>query len=226
MQQPERTIRGAIVVKFAVAGGLLVNAGNAIAIVMEPWRRGPETLKWLLLAEENNPSTWLTAALLLAVAATLFLFSINFQPGQKRAWQLLGVLMVALSFDEVATVHERLDDFSDTSGLLTYAWVVPALVAVCVVTALTLPLIRRLAADLRRGLVMAAALYASGGIGIEAIAGWWDSNHGASNATYHLISTLEENMELGGVVLALAALLRYASKARMGAVVHVDYQRS
>ena len=54
---------------------------------------------------------------------------------------------------------------------------------------------------------MAATLYIGGAIGVELIGGRFAELHGKRNLTYHLLTTVEESLEMGGVILFIWALL-------------------
>ncbi|MDH4148219.1 MAG: hypothetical protein OEY23_23930, partial [Acidimicrobiia bacterium] len=89
----------------AVAAIAAVNLANAGAILFAPWERperiGTETTRWLLLAEENNPSTWLQSMLLAGAAgAALALAQVG---TQRRGWKVAAGLLALLPLDEAAS---------------------------------------------------------------------------------------------------------------------------
>ncbi len=51
-----------------------------------------------------------------------------------------------------------------------------------------------------------------GAIGVEAISGKQASLHGEQNSTYNLIITVEELLEMAGVIVFIYALLDYISR--------------
>jgi hypothetical protein len=56
---------------------------------------------------------------------------------------------------------------------------------------------------------MAAILYIGGAIGVELFEGRYAELHGTSNLTYNMFITVEESLELGGVILFIWGLLVY-----------------
>jgi hypothetical protein len=48
-----------------------------------------------------------------------------------------------------------------------------------------------------------------GGIGCELIGGWFAELHGTANLTYATITTVEESLEMAGVIIFIWALLVY-----------------
>jgi len=204
----------------ALAAVLLVDALGLAAVAIRPWDRpdafGAATADWLLLTHETNPSTWLTAALLLAVGGlALVALATASHAAERRFWLLTALVTCALSLDEVAAGHERMADVLRVDGTVgTYAWVLPGLVLASIVSAAFARGVVVLPPRTRRDLAVAGVVYLAGALGVEAIAGWWDSGHGNENMPYHLISFVEENLEFAGVVLAGTAILGHAAARR------------
>lgn len=201
----------------------LVNLLNLAALLLRPWASdglASGTATWLLMTNESNPSTWLSSALFLVGAALAFFCGqVEVRTTERRWWYLLALLLVVLSVDETASLHERLDDYLkldswlDLPGFLKYAWVIPGVLVLAAVALTFRRFITSLPARTRRGLYLAAALVVAGGVGAELLASWWDSSHGVENAGLHLISTLEENLELVGATVAVLVLRRHLGPA-------------
>lgn len=62
-----------------------------------------------------------------------------------------------------------------------------------------------------------AVVYVGGALGMEMVGGWYAQNYGSGNLSYVAIATLEETLEMLGVVIFIYALLRYLA-AEIGAV--------
>ena len=69
----------------------------------------------------------------------------------------------------------------------------------------------------RRLFVVAAIVYVSGVIGIELVAGRYVDLYGKDNLVYSFLATLEESLEMTGVIVFVYALLDYIS-VKPGAV--------
>lgn len=69
--------------------------------------------EWLRMDAEQNLVTWFGSALFLIAALASFGRS-GLTPDRRVAWLGLGALMLALSIDEVAMIHERLEDAGDS----------------------------------------------------------------------------------------------------------------
>lgn len=84
---------GLLIVAFVVLHGL-----NRLTVDVQPLRIGEQSL-W----------TWLTSTLFAVGALSTFAFS-RLQPrGDRWPWVALAGVMLALSVDEVATIHERIE---------------------------------------------------------------------------------------------------------------------
>lgn len=58
---------------------------------------------------------------------------------------------------------------------------------------------------------MAATLYLGGAIGVEMAGGRYAELHGTNNWTYSMIVTVEESLEIAGLIVFIWALLKYCT---------------
>lgn len=163
----------------------------------------------LLLDEEANLASWWGSSLLLLAAGGLALAS-GAVPDVRGRMRLLALLLVALSLDEAAIVHERA-----TGALLLLAtgnsegdpplWVVAALPLVAAVGVfLVLPVLRVLPATVRRLWWVAAGLYLGGALGVEVATNLLTDR---DSVGYAFGVALEEGMEYAGPIVLLDSLL-------------------
>lgn len=165
--------------------------------------------------EERNVPTYfsllllLTAAFLLGVTAVLEARG----PGPWWPWALLSSGFLLMGYDEAFQVHERLVDpmqrvlGGGKLGVFTFAWVVPGLVMVFLLMLVFRRFLVRLPAATRRRFVLAAALYVGGSIGMEMVGGWFVELHGSQSWQYTTVATLEEGMEMAGLIVFVWAIL-------------------
>ena len=129
------------------------------------------------------------------------------------AWISLAVIFVYLAIDESIKIHELLTkplrDSLGTSGILLYAWVIVAVPVVIALGIIFLPFILHLHRKTKRLFLLAAVLYVGGALGFEMIAGSYISQFGIDNPIYLFISTIEETLELTGLIVLIYALLDY-----------------
>lgn len=169
--------------------------------------------------EEGNIPAWYSASLLLL--CSLLLATIAAAERQLRAphpvgWLILSLIFLFLSLDESAQLHELsiqpLQDLLNPTGFLYYPWVVPAAICIAVFLLGYRGFLARLPARTRWLFVAAGAVFVTGALGVEALSGKQALLHGQKNLTYHLIITVEELLEMAGVVLFIYALLDYISR--------------
>lgn len=184
---------------------------------------------------EGSLPTWFSAALMLGIAAATWLaaaaeahndaLSAGQVRAQQRAWRALSGVFVVLSIDEIAALHERaivpLRETFGTSGLFYFAWVIPGLLLVALLAAVFWPFLRRLEPVTRRLVVLAGVLFVGGALALEMVGGLLVEQVGAGTAT-GIVSLTEEMVELGGLVVFVAAVLRAAHVRNPKLTVHVD----
>ncbi len=183
----------------------------------------PELLTTLVrifnINREQSLPTWYSASLLLlcalAVGVIAYFKRLNREP-YRHHWIALALIFVYLSADEAAGLHEYwtepLGEALDTTGGLYFAWVIVGAVAVIVFGLAFFRFWLHLEPRTRRLYVLACAVYVGGSIGVEMIsANEWYLNDG-STLTYSLIGTIEELMEMLGVVIFFYAQLAYLAR--------------
>jgi hypothetical protein len=163
----------------------------------------------LSLSLEANVPTWYSSMLLFSCALALFRAGER-GDGWRWHWWGLALTFAAISLDEVAGFHERLNRaarFGDAlGGALHFGWVVPFAALVVVIGVLCVPFLAALPAATRWRFVGAGALYTGGALGIELVLGAWTSAHGEMNLAYRLIDAVEEGGEIAGASLFLWSL--------------------
>jgi hypothetical protein len=169
--------------------------------------------------ERNVPAQF--SALLLLLNAGLFAVWGRLKVVRTRAfWLLCAAVFALLACDELFELHERigtaLRGALHLTGLLYYAWVLPYAAATLLLTALAVPALFRLPPATRRRLALAAAVYLGGALGMEMLGGFVLSSLGAGRGSllYLACVTLEESLEIAGLVLLTNALLRGGAPAQ------------
>jgi len=165
---------------------------------------------------ESNVPTWYSSAALGLAAALLTIIAITMYrrlAADRLHWAALAALLLFLSVDEIAAFHEMpidpLRESFNAGGLLYYTWVVPGLIAVAIVSCVFLRFFLRLSRRTQVMFALAAACFVTGAIGVEMLSGWQADRYGEENLTYALIITVEEFLEMIGVVILIRALVDY-----------------
>lgn len=169
---------------------------------------------------ESSLPAWYSSGLLLLAAALLAVnAALHRQERYARHWAGLAAIFLYLSADEAAAIHEEFTDplqtALNTSGYLSFAWVIVGAAFVLVVGLLYARFVLHLPPATRRGMIAAAVLYVGGALVIESIsANQWELD-GGSSLLYSAIGTLEELCEMLGVIVLIYTLLAYLEQRQV-----------
>jgi hypothetical protein len=174
------------------------------------------------LDQEGNVPTWYQAMALLVCAGLLTAITRHRRRlGAPYAvhWTVLAVIFLGLSIDEAASIHEMavhpLRAAWHTRGIFYFAWVIPGGAFVLLVGLAYLPFLAALPGPTRRLFIAAGALYVGGAVGMELVEGYVvegyvvEGYHGTENLAFIVASTVEEGLEMVGIVIFIRALMGY-----------------
>jgi hypothetical protein len=184
----------------------------------------PESEKLYLLQKFNLDGeltlpAWFSSLLLASSSALCFINSSvkkrhKNDPKDHRYWAGLGVVFLYLSLDEMIALHEIAvnpvqEAFGITSGLLYFAWIIPAVVLLSIVCLIYLKFFLRLPMRTRKFLVLSGLVFVGGAVIVEAFSANFYSNTSTDlNSAYFTFSFLfEESMEMIGTSIFIYALL-------------------
>lgn len=166
------------------------------------------------LSEEVNLPTWYQSATLLMCALLMaVIVAVQKAEGDRYLahWRGLGLIFLYLSIDEVAALHDRTTEplraAFDLGGGFYFAWVIPAAVLVTIFGVAYLKFFLHLQPRTRRLVLLAGVLYVGGALGLEVIGGFYADALGTANLGYELVTTVEETLEMLGVITFAYALL-------------------
>ncbi|OJU13659.1 MAG: hypothetical protein BGN86_14060 [Caulobacterales bacterium 68-7] len=179
---------------------------------------------WMLdLDSEDSVYTWLSQLVLALCSLALFDIGVRAQSASKMVrsyWFLLSAAFLVLSMDEMLSFHEKLNfamaAVMTHTGYFYLPWVLPAL-AVCLIGLVAcVPFVRRLPKTVAALFLISGAIYISGAVGMEMIAGHILSDNGGFEGAppiYRLEVAIEEGLEGLGALLFLTTLV--LNKARL-----------
>jgi hypothetical protein len=165
-------------------------------------------------AERSMP-TWYSSLLLAACA--LLVGSISYFKWQhheiyQRRWSLLALLFAAASLDEIAGLHEQLNEplkrLLEPPSWFHFTWVIAGTLVVSVVAVFYFRFWLHFARPVRYQLLIATLFFIGGAIGFEMIGAHEYSRHG-STSLYTLITSFEEFGEMLGATLFLNTFWSY-----------------
>jgi hypothetical protein len=170
-----------------------------------------------LNGERNFPAMYSAVSMIICAA---FLGLIGFVKRKQRQpyarhWLFFGVVFLYLAVDEFLQLHDKLHApmvrWLHLHGLLFVGWVVPYAVAGLILAAVYFNFVRRLP---RRTLILfltAGIVYVTGAAVIEAVSGRHLEQFGI-DSTYVLTYTVEEMLELFGILIFIYALASYIDR--------------
>lgn len=173
-------------------------------------------VKFFYIDLEMNAPTFfsmlllLIAALLLAVVAVL---AGKQKDSHRVKWAILSIGFFYMAFDEIIAIHDRLVEpmreilGGVNLGMLYYGWVVPAAIIVVFLAFYFLRFLLSLPPKTRFGFLLAATLYLVGALCFDIIEGGNAEMYGENNLTYIIQVTIEEGLEMAGVIVFIRALL-------------------
>ena len=182
--------------------------------------------------EKNFPA--LFSCFLLAIAAVLLLvIAVAKRRSRDRfatAWGLLTLIFLALTVDEWMSFHEQMTDVVKdlpvalpTTGIFHFAWIVTGIAFVSAIGLTYRSFLLHLPRRYARLFLTAAALYIFGAIGLEMAAGYYADNHQQWNRLIWLgLTTVEEGLEMFGIITFIYALLHYIQSFVGDLNVHIE----
>lgn len=162
------------------------------------------------LGSESNIPTYFSAlilgiaALLLAIIATC---KKNASDPYMLHWAMLSVGFFCLSVDEAAQIHELLgrptrEILGDQAG--QRPWIIPGIALSLIVAGFYLRFLLHLPLRSKLLFVAAGVLYLGGAIGIE-----FAAPRGDRQLALIIFQTVEETLEMAGILLFIHSLLKY-----------------
>jgi len=170
--------------------------------------------------EYNIPTLFSTLILFCAslLLATITLLEKKRENTDVMYWAVLAFGFFYLAVDEAIQIHEKfgipLRKFWNNKhfGIFHHFWVIPGIAIVLVLALFFMRFFFRLPKKARLNFFISAFLYLGGAIGIENIGGYYTELYGENNLTYSMIATLEESLEMAGVIVFIWSLLTYISE--------------
>jgi hypothetical protein len=203
-------------VAYALAGATLSLVGVSVMLNVAKVA-GIGVPAWLvdlfrLNAEENLPS-FFSGTLFVIASMLSFWVSISIRGAHRSralGWRFMTAVFLFLSFDELFAVHERLIEPMKAAfslpGVLRFAWVLVYGVLVLVMGFVFLPLWLSLERRVRWILAIAAIEYLAGAVGFETLSGAVYTG-AEGDILYGLLYTVEETLEMAGLVTLIYGLL-------------------
>ncbi|MEZ5316832.1 MAG: hypothetical protein R2752_05475 [Vicinamibacterales bacterium] len=218
--------RRRLAILLVVAIGTLVVLGSAGEIARLEF--GHDVVFGLVrlfgLGQEANVPTWFSSVLLLAagvLAGTIALLPARQDRSFAGQWAALAGVLVLMSLDETAMIHETLPALvvmrflpsGEVPWYVYYAWIGPGAVVLGLLIWWFVPFWRTLPRPIRRRMTVAVAVYFGGALLLELAEAAWAARFDTERLAYSALWTTQEILEMAGAALFVLALLEYLRRA-------------
>jgi hypothetical protein len=173
--------------------------------------------------QEHSIPTLYAAFLLLACAGLLAIITLAKHATQDRYtryWAGLAIIFTYLSLDEAIELHEimvrPLRIALNPTGLLYFPWVIVYVPLVVIFALVYLKFLLHLPPRTRNLFVLAGVIYVCGAVIVEGISANLSYLDSEMSLLYRAIVTVEEELEMLGVVVFIFALLSYFKRVQVG----------
>jgi hypothetical protein len=206
-------------VTLASAGILAASYIRLVTILAFGMETPIGNFRFFDLDDERSIPTWYSSLLLIGCAVLLLTISrlVNRTGGvDLTRWTALSGVFAYLAFDEAVSIHERVSEpLRDTLGLtgaFHYSWVIPAAVLLAAFGLYMLPFMFRLSRRTAVLFAIAGAVFVSGALGMELVSGIIVSQAGTEVASYQIVVTIEESLEIIGTTIFFVTLVDYIGR--------------
>ena len=205
------------VVKFLSVIAIILIVINSIILVIYFIVDDPDKFDFVQMFDldmERNVPTLFSSAILLIAAYLFYLLSVvsvERNDCHHKAWLGLSWVFIFLAFDESAKIHEQIGDFTenfvDASGFLYYPWVISYGLLTIVLAIIYLPFFLKMERKRFWQFMLAAFIYLGGAVGLELLGAREADLHDTDTILYCSLYTVEESMEMFGVIYLINILL-------------------
>lgn len=161
--------------------------------------------------EGNIPTYFSTGMLVLCAVLSGLIGVKHWQASERFAghWLFLAFVFFCMSVDEAVVLHERLDEFMGH----VFLWTIVGALSILIITIVYLKFLFNLPRETRMRFIVAGCIYCLGAIGFECIGGYGlDWEHRLHNLTYCTMVTIEETLEMVGLLLFIRTFLIYMAE--------------
>ena len=181
-------------------------------------------------AEANFPSLYSALAIAISAYFLWLIGALESERVMKRSfyWKLLAVFFLFLALDEFGSLHEYMiqpmrrvmETTSVDADFFYFAWFIPYAAVLLVLGIILLKFLVGLPPQTRWTFLLGGLVFLAGAVGMEmlggkywAAQGWSIDGKDAVDMNYALIVTVEEFLEMIGIVIFIYGLMRYYLKS-------------
>jgi len=210
------------IIKFLLTITLLLILIHSIILVIYYIIGNPSEFDFIRMFDldmERNVPT-LFSSLLFAISAFLFYLLAKASPyidsNNAKYWKGLSFIFIFLSVDESAKIHEQLGDYTEqfieATGYLHYPWVILYTLFVLIIGIIYLRFFLKMPKKTFYSFMFSATIFLTGAIGFELLGANESSQHGTTTILYSVFYTIEESLEMFGLIYLIYILLTLLEK--------------
>ena len=166
--------------------------------------------------EGNFPSLYSTFSIFFSSVLLYIIAQATKVMKEYYYWLGLSFVFFFLSLDEWFSLHEKLvsptRELLSTSGIFTFAWIIPYGIGLLIFTLAYLRFLFYLPQKTKYLFIIAGIIYVAGALGMEMVGGIIYEMYGRHNIYYAIEYTIEESLEMIGIVIFIYALMDYICK--------------
>ncbi|MGB5684794.1 MAG: hypothetical protein WBM35_03215 [Candidatus Electrothrix sp.] len=173
--------------------------------------------------EKNIPSFYSAFAIFLCSLLFFCISSLEKKQGRRRCyWLGLAAVFLFLSLDEAFVLHEGVGDYTEeylkttglfqATGLLYFPWIISYGIFTTLLGVLYSRFILCLPRKTTVLLILSAVIFLTGAVAFDMLGGREAELHGYYSITYTVLYTIEEFLEMIGIILLMYTLLDYIEK--------------
>lgn len=187
-------------------------------------------IEFFYLNNENNlPSLFSTMLLFIASLLNFAIYSVTAANPEKKKykfyWFILGAVFLFLGLDESLQIHELLNNRDSIKAMETenlfvyYGWVIPYAIGSAIIGIFFLRFVFSLPVNIRNRFMIAGFIYVFAALGMECLESLAHNLYGDNSFLIKTLITIEEPMEMSGVIIFIYALLDYVKLSKVVFVV-------
>lgn len=167
--------------------------------------------------EYNLPTLYASLAILLSAALLWWIAADEKRKGNQQAmhWKILSFIFIFLSLDEMTSLHNQLGRLIPVLLSDIYLvsesryWTIACVPVLFLFFAFFIRFYLKLPKSTKISFATAGLIFIAGAIGVELLSDQYMFFHDQPDINYGLLSSLEELLEMIGIVLFIRALISY-----------------
>jgi hypothetical protein len=166
--------------------------------------------------KEHNLPTYFETLLFLLCFLLLVIVAFGARKnstGLSSHWFFLAIIFFYFAADEILRLHEQsiapLRNMFNTNDYFYLAWTIPAIIFCLILGIFYLKFLLKLKPLFRNLFVASGFIFISGAIVAEIFGSHHQFVYGKENFGYTMLTTLEESLEMTGLILFIYSLIRY-----------------